>query len=1039
MQVIRLVLALLFWAGAFHPFRTTAAQTLAITNGVRTFAGLTNTTVLMSNRCELRVTGATNPIPGCVIHLNGRDTFLVLQNIEPSSVVLSHLSQLRVNGAPAVADSNCRVVQYGARGAIVIPHAPSFQPLQVFTGPYFTDQSAFLGQYIYYRNTDLGAFNATISSFKLKRGYMATFAQNPNGSGISSCYVAQDGDLDVSVLRNSLNDRIRFIYVMPWRWVAKKGSCDVSPATLRASWWYNWNINQNSTPDMEYVAIKQQPYWPGLDQNWQTRGVNHLSGYNEPNNPVEDAYENLSPPGSVDDAVARWPELLGAGLRLGAPAVTDGGYSWIVDFIEKSDAQAVRHRIDYVPVHYYRSYSNNGNPQGAANNLYNFLKGIYDAVKRPLWVTEFNNGANWTSDPDPTFEQNRDAIEAMINMMDNTPWIERYSIYSAVEEVRQTHYNAGGLTPMGTMYRDHVAPMAYLQGLEHNGTRDFAQLRFDGEALDTSGHGNNGVASGSPAYTNGRNGQAVVFDGANTVVTLPPNIALGNSFTFAAWINWSGGGNWQRIFDFGNSTTHYMFLTPSSGSGTLRFASRNGGSERMVETSALPVNQWCHVAVTLSGGTARLYVNGVEAVSNTGIFSPSQFSPRVNFLGKSQFIADPLFRGLMDNVLISDIALSAAQIAALQTNTAPQVTNTFISLINATQAQTYTGSINGAATDPDGGTITYSKASGPLWLSISSSGSLNGVPGGSHVGTNHFTVCATDSAGESAFAVLTVVVHSSLTGGPALLARYPFDGNPLDASRNSNDGTPFGSPLFPGGGFVDLSGTNQYVLLPAGLFASVTNFTIAVWVKWDGGRAFQRIFDFGNDTTEYMFLTPSSSSGTMRFSITTSGAGGEQSLRTAAPPIGQWQHIAITRNGNTTRLYTNAVLATNGTITIAPASFNPVVNYVGKSQYATDPLFNGGLDALFIYNHALGDAEIMRLAANQPPPFFPGRISISHLGDSMQLSWPATHLGSRLESRADGLTPIGRWLTVFGSASTNQMSIPINRSGPSVFFRLVYP
>src|SRR5688572_8954152 len=121
MQVIRFVFALLFCAGAFHPLPS-AAQTIVITNGVRTFAGLTNTTVFMSNRCELRVTGATNPIPGCIIHLNSRDSFLVLENIEPSGVVASHLSQFRVNGAVAAADSNCRVVQYGGAGAIVIPH-----------------------------------------------------------------------------------------------------------------------------------------------------------------------------------------------------------------------------------------------------------------------------------------------------------------------------------------------------------------------------------------------------------------------------------------------------------------------------------------------------------------------------------------------------------------------------------------------------------------------------------------------------------------------------------------------------------------------------------------------------------------------------------------------------------------------------------------------------------------------------------------------------------------------------------------------------
>ena len=219
--------------------------------------------------------------------------------------------------------------------------------------------------------------------------------------------------------------------------------------------------------------------------------------------------------------MARWPELLGTGLRVGAPAVTDGGYSWIVDFVNQ--AEAAGHRIDYVPVHYYRSYPNNDYPQGAANNLYNYLKSIYDAVKRPIWVTEFNNGANWTSDPDPTFDQNRNVIEAMINMMDNTPWIERYAIYSRVEEVRQTHYNAGGLTPMGVMYRDHVSPLAYLQACRT--TARAASLNFCLRATRWTPPATATTAWpwAAPAYTNGITAaQAMVLDGANSYVTLLP-------------------------------------------------------------------------------------------------------------------------------------------------------------------------------------------------------------------------------------------------------------------------------------------------------------------------------------------------------------------------------------------------------------------------------------------------------------------------------------------------------------------------------------
>src|SRR5262249_47426021 len=153
------------------------AQTLVITNGVQAYVSLTNTTVTMSNRCELRVTSSAAPISGCLINLNSPDSFFALPSVHPSTVVASYLSQVRVNGAAAVADSNCRVVQYGS-GAMIVPHAPSLQPLQVFSLPHFMGTSASLSQYVYYTGTGLGTMNANISSFKLKRGYMATFAQN---------------------------------------------------------------------------------------------------------------------------------------------------------------------------------------------------------------------------------------------------------------------------------------------------------------------------------------------------------------------------------------------------------------------------------------------------------------------------------------------------------------------------------------------------------------------------------------------------------------------------------------------------------------------------------------------------------------------------------------------------------------------------------------------------------------------------------------------------------------------------------------------
>src|SRR5512140_3889639 len=69
-----LALALAF--GAFGG-SVSHGQTL-ITNGVQTYASLTNTVITLSNRCELRVTAAVNPIPGCVINLASADACFTL-------------------------------------------------------------------------------------------------------------------------------------------------------------------------------------------------------------------------------------------------------------------------------------------------------------------------------------------------------------------------------------------------------------------------------------------------------------------------------------------------------------------------------------------------------------------------------------------------------------------------------------------------------------------------------------------------------------------------------------------------------------------------------------------------------------------------------------------------------------------------------------------------------------------------------------------------------------------------------------------------
>ena len=82
--------------------------------------------------------------------------------------------------------------------------------------------------------------------------------------------------------------------------------------------------------------------------------------------------------------------------------------------------------------------------------------------------------------------------------------------------------------------------------------------------------------------------------------------------------------------------------------------------------------------------------------------------------------------------------------------------------IYALKGQPISGSL--LATDVDvGDTMTFSKVSGPSWLSVASNGTLAGTPSAGNVGANVFTVRVTDSAGALDAATLNITVVTSPT------------------------------------------------------------------------------------------------------------------------------------------------------------------------------------------------------------------------------------------------------------------------------------
>lgn len=155
-------------------------------------------------------------------------------------------------------------------------------------------------------------------------------------------------------------------------------------------------------------------------------------------------------------------------------------------------------------------------------------------------------------------------------------------------------------------------------------------------------------------------------------VQLPYRIADSDELSVAMWVKWNTSTTqWQRIFDFGNDEDHYLFLTPNSGTSKMRFAIKNGGDEQILDCpSKLSSYLWKHVVVTMGKDKTAIYVDGTEVASTTGItIKPSDIRPVLNYLGRSQYTADPIISANYDDVRVFNYALSADEVKAVMDGT----------------------------------------------------------------------------------------------------------------------------------------------------------------------------------------------------------------------------------------------------------------------------------------------------------------------------------------------------------------------------------
>lgn len=325
-----------------------------------------------------------------------------------------------------------------------------------------------------------------ITSFLLKKGYMVTLSNQGGGQGYSKVYVASEADLKVN-LPAELNNNVRFMRILPWRWIAKRGwggSNTTHQSLLQTYWHYEWEPTGSSRTNSEFV-----PMIKGRGQDKEFRWLEvraranqtHFLVFNEPESSNQGDL-------TVDEAIALWPKALQSGLRLVSPGRTDGsnGDNWLSSFMAKADAKG--YRVDAVSVHNYNKKT--------ASALKTWLTAEYNKYGRPIWLTEFQR----ENSDNPTVVDQEAYLASVIPMLEELHFIERYAYFN---------FNTGGVTSAtaslfdngpvlnakGQIYRDVVSQPGYV----NSGQPAWGTVTMDvanGGVLDlTSG----GVITASPS------------------------------------------------------------------------------------------------------------------------------------------------------------------------------------------------------------------------------------------------------------------------------------------------------------------------------------------------------------------------------------------------------------------------------------------------------------------------------------------------------------------------------------------------------------
>lgn len=923
------------------------------------------------------------PIHNSIINLHGECAWLYLDAVKPTAVISDYLKFISIDGVPANINSNCRIAEYGA-GTVLIPNGVAMcnKALTIYTGENFTGDSQSIA--IQNHNTDLGKFDNNIRSIKLHKGFIATLANNADGTGYSRCFIASDDDIEIPILPEGFVTKdgsgrsfVSYIRVMKWQWVSKKGwsgSDQGQMERLNVTHYYGWDAGGPTDKiDREYVPHRHHIGWPGFDQIKSRDNVSHVLGQNEPDN-TSDAKEH---PASPLEIIREWPDFMRTGLRVGSPAPTGIWGSWLTDFFTLADS--LNYRVDFVV---YHQYEHTADFKARVDKAVSVSKG------RPVWITEWNNGANWTTSnendwPDKTGvkcdaegnpisgaetvtlpatignqQLQLEYMKKALAAIDACDKLERTNFYTWVQDARSVELD-GKKTLAGQYFANYPSVVGFKKSSEYEHVWKIApplpyvNYSDDYKNVKLTWYDHNGE-TGKNYIVYRRDDSGTTWNKIKTL-ELGKDYQAGETVVFEEPITCNTRSRYRiQATAYNdevsiNSRVSTVYRDDVSEAPAIRCSASDPNTVK-VEWSEIENARGYLVERRLEGENVFNAVKTTDGCTFTDNYveGGNTYHYRVTVLSNSDYTP------------VSDIA----------TVKTPYISNPPEGVFNLF-----------AASGDKTVTVSWDKTYRTSWTierAISTDGPWDEIA--KDLSTYKYIDNAVDNGNTYYYRItpyryelkgdLSDVVSATPKAGNYIF--IPFNEGAFSKARdyyNGYDATLESGALWCKGrdgcekSAVSLNSSKEgHISLPKNILSDINDFTISLWVK--PGNIGGRIFDFGKDTGTFMILNYSG--GAFRYKLTNGSKTVDKNNISYRMDTDKWYHVAVSQNGSTVALYINGEQIATASNAPYPSEMGKTANnYLGKSQWAQDPHPDFSYDDFYIFNRGMTAQEIKVLASEE--------------------------------------------------------------------------